>query len=148
MHTFKEYSHKYFDSCLSIFKTNIPIFFASKEEILFCNYLLKKDLYYYILFNKNNKLVASGGFAFNKNSKSIDLTWGMVAFKAHNKGFGTIMTNYRLKEIERIYPKTNITLNTTQKTFEFYMKFGFKLQNITKDYYTIGLHRYDMIKVF
>ena len=42
--------------------------------------------------------------------------------------------------------RPKLVLNTTQYTFEFYQKFGFNITKITKDYYRVGLDRYDMIK--
>ena len=140
------YKNKYFDKCLLIFKTNIPVFFDPQEEELFRHYLLQESINYYILFNKKNRLVAAGGYGYNKTTKSVDLTWGLVNFKLHNKGFGTALMNYRLNQINREFQNIRITLNTSQKTFEFYEKFGFQTQKITKNYYGIGLDRYDMLK--
>ena len=39
----------------------------------------------------------------------------------------------------------DIELNTTQKTFKFYEKFGFDVIKITPNYYAKGLDRYDML---
>ena len=94
----------------------------------------------------NNSIVGSGGYGYNNTTKTIDLTWGMIDFNFHNKGFGTSLLNYRILQISIDFPGTNISLNTTQHTFKFYERFGFQVEKITENYYTNGLHRYDMIK--
>ena len=95
---------------------------------------------------EENILIAAGGFGLNPKTKSIDLTWGMTHRKFQKKGFGAKLLNFRIRKITEKFPNKNITLNTSQKTFKFYEKFGFELQKITKNYYRHGLDRYDMIK--
>ncbi len=140
-----KYQTAHLKDCLSMFKTNTPTFFAKNEIFLFQRYLLEKDIHYYVLLEKSI-LIAAGGYGINKKQKTIDLTWGMVNSKYHKKGFGTKLLNYRIKRILTDFPKTDITLNTSQKTFKFYEKFDFKLKKITKNYYCDGLDRYDMKK--
>ena len=123
----------------------MPIYFAEDEVSLFKKYLQKKDIHYYLLFEK--KIIASGGYGFNKKEKTIDLTWGMVNSHMHKKGYGKILLNYRIKKIAKDFPNINITLNTSQKTFKFYENFGFQVKKITKNFYRKGLDRYDMIKI-
>ncbi len=96
---------------------------------------------------KKNILIASGGYGFNIKRKSVDLTWGMVHLNFHQKGYGSKLLNYRIKKIGKDFPNTNITLNTSQKTFRFYEKFDFQLEKITPNFYDEGLDRYDMIKL-
>ena len=141
----QKYQDHHLKGCLSLFNTNIPIYFAKGEKLLFKNYLQTNHIHYYVLFKKNI-IVASGGYGFNKKEKTIDLTWGMVDLNLHKKGYGKALLNYRIKKISADFPNTNITLNTSQKTFKFYEKFGFQLQKITKNFYREGLDRYDMIK--
>ena len=70
----------------------------------------------------------------------------MVDRNYHKNGFGRRLTEFRIQKITTIYPELDILLNTTQNTFKFYEKFGFKITKTTKDYYGLGLDRYDMIK--
>ena len=146
MSKIQKYHSGYFKYCISLFKTNTPDFFDYSEQRLFENYLLKKDIQYYVLFNDDHRIVAAGGYGYNRQTKTVDLTWGMVDRNYHKNGFGRCLTNYRLQKITTEHPKSDVLLNTTQHTFMFYEKFGFKTTNITKDYYASGLNRYDMIK--
>ena len=131
---------------MKLFKSNVPVFFHTSEQLLFQDYLLKEKINYYLLFNSNNKLVASGGYEVEEKPNTIVLTWGMVDSSYHKNGYGRSLTEFRLNSIYNNFPKSDIILNTTQKTFQFYEKFGFKLVSIKKDYYGVGLDRYDMIK--
>ena len=140
------YSNNFFLDVLKLFKSNVPTFFHASEQILFQNFLSKERINYYLLFNSNNQLVASGGYELEEHPNTIMLTWGMVDASYHKNGYGRSLTEFRLNSISNTFPKSEVILNTTQKTFRFYEKFGFKLVSIKKDYYGLGLDRYDMIK--
>ena len=145
MNKIKSYNNCFFEPCLSLFKSNTPFFFDISEQVLFQNYLIKANINYYILFDLNKKVIASGGYA-HETDGSIVLTWGMVHQAFHNKGYGTLLLEYRLNKIQSEFRGTSIILNTSQKTFKFYERFGFQVIKITNNYYGDGLDRYDMIK--
>ena len=140
-----KYNSTFLSSCICIFKSNVPVFFAFKEENLFVNYLQKTHINYYLIFDDTNSLVASGGYEYEQEKDSVSLTWGMVAFKDQNLGYGSFLTEFRLNKIKKEFSNCNIELNTTQKTFKFYEKFGFDVIKITPNYYAKGLDRYDML---
>jgi len=124
----------------------VPTFFDTTEESLFRSFLAKDYVNYYLLFNTSHQLVAAGGYELEKQPNTISLTWGMVHALYHKNGYGTFLTDFRLNSISNTFPNCDIILNTSQKTFRFYEKFGFKLIKITNDYYGLGMDRYDMIK--
>ena len=147
MNKITRYNSQFLSSCIDLFKSNFPVFFAFKEENLFFNYLQKSHLNYYVIFNHNNRLVASGGYEYEQEKDSVSLTWGMVASKDQNLGYGSFLTNFRLNKIKKEFPNCSIELNTSQKTFKFYEKFGFDVINIRPNYYAKGLDRYDMLNI-
>tara|TARA_Y100001968_G_scaffold300892_1_gene312733 strand:- start:241 stop:522 length:282 start_codon:yes stop_codon:yes gene_type:complete len=59
------YNSLYFNDCLSILKSNIPNFIDSSEESLYRNFLAREDIIYFICF-KSNKLIACGGYGYDK----------------------------------------------------------------------------------
>ena len=146
MNNIQPYSKEFLKPCLSLFNSNVPSFFAIGEETLFQKYLARQNINYYILFDRHNRLVGCGGYEHEIESKQMTLTWGMIDKRFHNNGYGRCLTDYRIQKITTEYPQLNIVLNTSQYTFEFYQKFGFQITKITKDYYSVGLDRYDMIK--
>ena len=139
------YNIYFLESSLNLFRSNTPKFFDPSEENLFKNYLMKDTINYYLFFNQSDILVSAGGYEYEKKSNIITLTWGMVDKKFHNQGYGTYITEYRLKKIITEFPNTNVALNTSQHTFRFYEKFGFEVITVKKNGYGNGLDKYDMI---
>jgi len=126
------YNNSFLESCLNLFRTNIPKYFDPKEENLFKNYLKNEGVNYYLFFDQFDSLVSAGGYEYEKKLNIISLTCGMVDIRLHNHGHGTYMTSYRLKKINTQFSNVNISLNTSQHIFRFYEKFGFQLMGIKK----------------
>ena len=137
------YKSLYFNKCLSILKSNTPEFIDKSEESLYVNFLSRKDIVYFVLF-ESNELIACGGYGYDSRKDNVALCWGLVHNQFHKMGFGTYLLRYRLKHIMKNYPNTNIVLDTSQKTYKFYERFNFKVDKITSDFYRKGLDRYDM----
>ena len=79
-----------------------------------------------------------------KQKKAV-LSWGLVHRKHHNKGDGTYLIKYRLNQIKKYYSDIKICLYTSQYTHQFFKKFGFKINKISKNSYGEGLDKYDMV---
>ena len=137
------YSALHFNRCLSILKSNIPEFIDTTEESLFINFLSRKGIIYFTLFELE-ELVACGGYGYDNKKDSVVLSWGIVHNQFHKMGFGTDLLRYRLQHIMKNYPHANIVLDTTQKTYKFYERFNFEVDKITRNYYAKDLDRYDM----
>ena len=137
------YSPLHFNRCLSILKSNTPEFIDTTEESLFINFLSRKRIIYFTVF-ESEELVACGGYGYDNKKDSVVLSWGIVHNQFHKMGFGTHLLKYRLKHIMKDYPTANIILDTSQKTYKFYERFNFKVDKITSDFYRKGLDRYDM----
>jgi len=137
------YKSLYFNRCLSILKSNTPEFIDKSEESLFINYLSRKGIIYFVLF-ESRKLIGCGGYGYDNKKNSVILSWGLIHNKFHKMGFGTHLLQYRIKQIVKNYPNSNIILDTSQKTYKFYERFSFSVDNITRNFYGKGLDRYDM----
>jgi ribosomal protein S18 acetylase RimI-like enzyme len=137
------YKPLYFNRCLSILKSNTPEFIDKSEESLFINYLSRKGIIYFVLF-ESRKLIGCGGFGYDNKKDSVILSWGLIHNQFHKMGFGTHLLQYRIKQIVKKYPNSNIILDTSQKTYKFYERFSFSVDNITRNFYGKGLDRYDM----
>jgi ribosomal protein S18 acetylase RimI-like enzyme len=145
----REYNHSDKISCLEAFRSNVPYYFTEKEVDDFDNFLTRieketnKTCYYVLIFE--HKLIGCGGFGHNLEDESIiSLAWGLVHKEYHKKGFGEKLFLHRIEKIKHYYPGVPITIDTTQFSFGFFEKYGFRTTKITKDYYAIGMHRYDM----
>ncbi|MFM9944130.1 MAG: GNAT family N-acetyltransferase [Bacteroidia bacterium] len=141
--------------CLEVFKSNIPEFFLLHELADFENWLDFKDKAevayksnqseYYYTVELENQIVACGGFYIPQNSNEARMAWGMVDKILHKKGIGRQFLKFRIEQIRLINPEITIALDTTQFSYPFFEKLGFKVTKIQKDYYAPGFDRYDMV---
>jgi len=129
----------------------MPLYFAEEELPLFSAFL-ERDVTergpYSIVFN-NAEIVGCGGIALNKptlytNEPHIIMTWGMVDNKLHKQGFGKVLLLHRIKQAEELYAGIKIALGTTQYTYPFFEKYGFKTVFYEKDHWAKGLDLYQM----
>ena len=138
------YDSKYFENCLTILQSNTPMYIDYSEHSDYKDYLSRDDKIYFVLFSKSN-IVACGGYGVNKFKTKAGLAWGLVHSKYHNQGYGSELLKYRLEHIEDNYSDIDIHLDTSQKTYKFFEKFGFNVKQILKNGYGKGLDRYDMV---
>jgi len=142
-------------ACLAIFESNCPTYFDSDEILGLENWLNGQDSdqityqtssanYFYVL-EVNSEILACGGFYIVKDKPKANMVWGMVNRNHHKKGYGTLLFQHRINQIKMLYPEYKIVLDTSQHSYSFFEKFGFKTHKITKDEYGPGLDRYDMI---
>lgn len=129
----------------------MPLYFAYEELPLFATFL-ERDVIergpYSIIF-KDDKIVGCGGIALKApdkytNEPHVIMAWGMVDNKHHKEGFGKELLKHRIKQAKEIYPGIKIALVTSQYTFEFFEKYGFKTVAYEKDHWAEGLDLYQM----
>ena len=138
------YQSKYFEDCIKILRSNTPEYIDPSEHSMFRDYLSRDRITYFVLFDDQN-LNACGGYGLNKQKTKAGLDWGLVQSKYHNKGYGSELLRYRLSHIQRNYPGIDIHLDTSQKTYKFFEKFGFIIEKITPNGYGAALDQYDMV---
>jgi len=139
------------EGCINAFKTNVPKYFTLDEIKRFEEWLdylrnAHSDDHYYVL-KDNGLIIGCGGFSYRKQTNETTMTWGLIINTAHKKGYGRKLLEHRLGQISLLYPTSTILLDTTQFSFAFFEKYGFKVVKITKDHYALGINRYDMIRV-
>lgn len=145
----REYHKNDRNDCLEAFKSNIPNYFTRAEIADFENFLLKlesgnKNTRFYVVVS-DKKVIGCGGFGDKENNGIISLAWGLIHSSFHKKAFGEKLLLYRIEQIKQLYPGVQIILDTTQFSYRFFEKYGFRTIIITNDFYTIGMHRYDMV---
>ncbi len=129
----------------------MPLYFADEELPLFDNFL-DRDVStrgpYYLICDKD-VIVGCGGIALNNptkytNEPHVIMTWGMVNNSHHKQGFGKQLLLHRIKQAQELYPNIKIALGTTQYTFPFFEKYGFKTVFFETDHWAKGLDLYQM----
>lgn len=142
------------DPCMHIFKTNVPTYFTLEEVDEFERFLTKlsdpeaTDNPPYYVMELENKLIGCGGFGEKKGidgTDAITFVWGMIDHSYHKQGYGEKLLQFRLTEIPLHFPDKQVILDTTQFSYTFFEKYGFKTVKITENSYGEGMHRYDMI---
>ncbi len=143
----REYKEEDRNSCLEIFDSNCPKYFAVAEKILFINWLDKKDREKYYVLTVADKIIACGGIYKDKKEYLAGLAWGMVHRNFHKKGYGKQLTMFRIEKLNHEFPDITHKVETSQHTFGFYELMGFKTTDIVKDGFANGLDKYVMKKL-
>ncbi|MEO5644897.1 MAG: GNAT family N-acetyltransferase [Bacteroidia bacterium] len=153
--TIREYKPTDRKACVAIFNGNVPKFFTDGEFEQFNTWLNAEDkasVAYsnareqdYFVAILDGKIVGCGGFYIYRDEKIAKMAWGMVESPMHKQGIGKALLVHRINSIENLFPGYTISVDTTQHSFEFFEKLGFKTTKITKDFYNHGLDRYDMV---
>lgn len=149
-----EFSDK--EDCVKIFESNVPKFFDQSEHDEFIHWLdhqsgkienaynNTKEEAYFVIKNSQDIAIACAGYYVTKDLKEARFAWGMVHNAEHNKGLGTKLCLHRILEIQNKFPGMPITLGTSQHTYPFYEKIGFKVVEIIPKGYGESIDRYDM----
>lgn len=148
----REYLSNDHNDCIEVFKSNVPDYFANQEIQDFENFLAniekgKENVRFYVV-QYNQKIIGCGGFVKMNDDSLFALAWGLVHKDFHGRGFGEKLLQHRIEQIKQIKPKFSLEIDTTQYSKGFFEKHGFRTTKVTYDYYTIGMHRHDMILEF
>lgn len=132
-------------ACLSIFDSNVPVFFDPEERAGYERFLDERaDGCGYVVIERDGKLVGCGGIAVEADGCTASLCWGMIDNQSHKSGLGRLLTEVRLEAAKQQSGVTQVVLNTSQHTVSFYRRFGFQTIGIVRNGYGPGLDRYDM----
>jgi N-acetylglutamate synthase-like GNAT family acetyltransferase len=69
---------------------------------------------------ETEKIIGCAGFYVPATEKRAHFTWGMIDGQHHNKGYGTLLFQYRVNKVNELYPGFKITLGTSQFTYQFF----------------------------
>ena len=132
------------EACLKIFDSNTPQTFLVHERETFAKYLDNHAEGYLVVETADQTVVACGGHVIGLDGGAASLCWGMAHRDWHGKGLGRFLLTNRLATLAQIPKMKLIRMDTSQKSVEFFAKWGFKTYRITQDHYGPGLHRYEM----
>ena len=140
----RKYSNADRSFCINILESNTPRYFTYQDREDFCAFLEAPPGIYNVLEDDEDAIIGCGGISTRKQGQEGILTWGMIHATRQRQGWGRYLTLARFSQLSEISSVKTITLNTSQETVGFYEKLGFHTTAFTPDYYSIGLHRYDM----
>jgi ribosomal-protein-alanine N-acetyltransferase len=146
------------DTCLAIFRSNMPLYFLPEEEPDFEGFLNEQNARClqpesgeagrweprYYVGELNGEAVACGGFGRSRDGQHLTLIWGMVAREHHRQGLGRELLGYRLTESAKHFPGELLFMDTTQHSRPFFERFGFRVIKHIPNGYGPGMDRFDM----
>jgi ribosomal protein S18 acetylase RimI-like enzyme len=141
---FRPYAPEDLDTCVAIFRSNIPTFFLEHEVEELRSYLQKYAIGSYWCAELAGEVVACGGYSVRADG-CARLCYGMVRGELHRRGYGRQLAEFRIREILKNPTVTSIGLDTSQHNPEFFRKFGFEPVSVEKNKYGPGLDSHEMI---
>ncbi len=137
------YQPTYFDQLIRLLRLNTPHYFAAQEEADFIRYLKSELEDYFVVFIQD-EIVACGGINYDLANNLAIISWDIVHPKYHGKSIGKRLLAYRINNIRSNKSVSKIIVRTSQHTFGFYEKVGFKLKLIDEDFWAEGIDLYQM----
>ena len=129
--------------CLAIVRTNVPGYFSEADYKDFKEWFENQDCQNLYVIIDDDMTIGIGGFYFQNGQTK--LIYGLIHSDYYGKGYGRCLTEYRIKKIKEIDSTIPIGLETTEKTYRFFEKFGFKTVDIVPKYYYGKFDKYEMI---
>jgi len=140
--------------CRELLMSNIPKYFVMDDLKGFDNWFNALDndtmphsgaeaIYFYIL-EIGKEIIGCAGFYLMKGENKAQLSWGIVHAAHHNKGYGRLLFDYRVNKIHEIAPERQVTLWTSQHTFNYFEKLGMKVDSIESNGLKNGYDKYVM----
>lgn len=145
---------------MAVFDSNCPLYFDISERDMFAHWLkhqadsraeYKSPTYanaiydeYVVIENEDAMIVGCGGFYVNQTETEARLAWGMIHSDFHGQGYGTALYEQRKHCIQAKWPGISICLGTSQHTFPFYEKMGFRVVSFEKSGYGAEIDKYEM----
>lgn len=123
---------------IQLIRSNTPEYFAPEEEADFVSYL-DNEIEDYFVVEQNEEIVGCGGVNYAENRSVGIISWGMIRPELHGNRIGTVLLQYRLDFLKNTENVKRITVRTSQLTYRFYEKNGFRLVDTKKDFWADGL---------
>jgi [ribosomal protein S18]-alanine N-acetyltransferase len=139
----REYKSSDKQTVLNLLRLNTPGYFSPQEESDLV-YYLENEIEYYFVVEINKQTVGSGGFNFSGDKTTGIISWDILHPDFQRKSIGSILLKYRIVKIKEFKDVQKVIVRTSQLSYKFYEKLGFKLIDILKDYWADGYDLYKM----
>ena len=126
---------------IELLRQNTPEYFSPDEEKDLLYYLDYHADNYYVL-EVDNVIVGCGGFNLSEDGETGKISWDIFDVKHQGKGYGSVLTQFRIEKMKEIDSIKTISVRTSQLVYPFYEKFGLEIREIVKDYWAEGFDLY------
>lgn len=128
---------------MAVFDSNVPRFFTEREFEDFKKWLDGRDDREFFVLKDEEQILGFGGFYIGE--ESARLVWGVVHADEQGQGYGRILTEHRIERIRELRPGIRIGLETSQLTYRFFERFGFRTVEIVPGHYEGRFDKYEMV---
>jgi len=139
----RSYRIEDYQEVVDLLRLNTPQYFAESEEADLIEYL-EQDAEHYFVIEENQQVIGAGGYNFFEEKGLAHISWDIIHPDHQGKGLGKQLTLYRIDQIKKNPIIKIIIVRTSQLSYPFYQKIGFKLEKIEKDFWAKGLDLYQM----
>lgn len=137
----RPYSEKDKAAAVALFEANVPEFFVAHEIEDIKKYLDDEREDYFVL-ELNGEILACGGI--NYEPAHAVISWDAVHPEHRKTGLGGKLLKHRLEHLSNQAKYQKVIVRTSQLSYGFYQKYGFKLEQVVEDYWSPGYHLYYM----
>lgn len=141
MPTIRPYTPADKPALLNLFRLNTPRYFHESEVPLLANYL-EEQVEDFFVVEGNGIILGSGGV--NYEGEQGCLSWCIIHPEFHGKGIGRLLTEHRLKLLKSRPEIKRIIVRTSQHTYGFHLKMGFKIDYTKENFFGNGFDLYFM----
>lgn len=139
--TIRPYRQEDLPALLNLMKLNTPKYFAKEESEAF-KYFLQNEIDQYFVIEYKTELFGCGGFNWSEDGGMAFISWDMIHPNFQGLTLGTQLLRHRLKLLQLYGNVHSIMVRTSQLSYQFYEKRGFKCLEIQEDYWAPG---YDLV---
>ncbi|MGK7397515.1 MAG: GNAT family N-acetyltransferase [Candidatus Cyclobacteriaceae bacterium M3_2C_046] len=97
------------------------------------------------MYRENDRIIGAGGINYFYHQGLTRLSWDLVHPNYHERGIGTSLVQYRLEIIKTNPLIKKVQVRTSQLTYGFYEKMGFRLEKTEKNSWADGFDLYQMV---
>jgi N-acetylglutamate synthase-like GNAT family acetyltransferase len=124
--TFRRFQEADIPACLEIYKLNEPGRFP---EGVIAEYekCLREQTSYFMVAEKNGRVVATGGISYFQKPHVAMLCFGLIRPENQGAGIGAASLLARLALLKKDQPAYRVLICAVAKSFGYYQRFGFQL---------------------
>ncbi len=143
--SFRPYNPADAASCLALFDSNVPAFFAASERADYESFLALPSCPYLVGHLQDGTLRACGGYFIEPDSSSTaGLAWGIVERGWQRRGLGQQLLAVRVVALRELPLLQDLVIRTSQRTEGFYACAGFRTTHSERDGHAPGIDLVEM----
>lgn len=143
--TIRPYQEQDAEALLGLFRKCVPHAFGASEEPEYADFLQLMPVSYHVAEHKG-QVAGACGYYIPADGEPARIVWILTDPDGKGLGIGSALLTYCLRAIGEQAPDRLIECRTSQVAYQFFERFGFRLQYTKPDFWLPGLDLYYMTK--